>query len=90
MSIEKAKAFVGYTSYMKLSIDEVSSVVIEGKYDGYTFGKVANLVINTSYSGIKADELTKKLRLNTPKDIRIAVPVQDVLNLTIIQTVIGS
>jgi hypothetical protein len=65
LEIEKAKAFVGYTSYMKLSIDEVSSVVIEGKYDGYTFGKLSNLVINTSYSGIKADELTKKLEADT-------------------------
>ncbi len=65
LEIEKAKAFVGYTSYMKLSIGEVSSVVIEGKYDGYTFGKLANLAVNTSYSNIKADELSKKLEADT-------------------------
>ncbi|MFC2115816.1 hypothetical protein ACFLTU_05035 [Bacteroidota bacterium] len=65
LSIEKAKAIVGYTSYMKLSIAEASSVVIEGKYDGYTFGKLTNLVINTSYSGIKVEELGKKLEADT-------------------------
>ncbi len=65
LSIEKAKAFVGYTSYMKLSINEASSVVIEGKYDGYTFGILSNLVINTIYSNIKADELTRKLEADT-------------------------
>ncbi|MFC2098215.1 hypothetical protein ACFLSP_00585 [Bacteroidota bacterium] len=65
LEIEKAKAFVGYTSYMKLSIDQASSVVIEGKYDGYTFGKLSNLVVNTSYSNIKADELSKKLEADT-------------------------
>ncbi len=65
LDIEKAKAFVGYTSYMKLSIDEVSSVVIEGKYDGYTFGTLSNLVVNTRYSSIKADVLSKKLEAET-------------------------
>ncbi len=65
LDIEKAKAFVGYTSYMKLSIDEVSSVVIEGKYDGYTFGTLSNLVINTRYSSVKAEELSKKLEADT-------------------------
>lgn len=65
LEIERAQAFVGYTSYMKLRIDEVSSVVIEGKYDGYAFGKIANLVINTSYSNIKADELSEKLEADT-------------------------
>ncbi len=65
LSIEKARAFVGCTSYMKLSIDEVSSVVIEGKYDGYTFGTLSNLVINTNYSDIKADVLDKKLETDT-------------------------
>ncbi len=65
LDIEKAKAFVGYTSYMKLSIEDVSSVVIEGKYDGYSFGKLSNLVVNTSYSNIKADELSKKLEADT-------------------------
>jgi hypothetical protein len=65
LEIEKAKAFVGYTSYMKLSIDEASSVVIEGKYDEYRFGKLANLVVESSYSGIEADELSKKLEADT-------------------------
>jgi len=65
LDIEKAKAFVGYTSYMKLSIDEASSVVIEGKYDGYRFGKLSNLVVNSSYSDITADELSKKLEADT-------------------------
>jgi len=65
LDIEKAKAFVGYTSYMKLKIKEVSSVVIEGKYDGYTFGALSNLVVNTRYSGIKADELSNKLEADT-------------------------
>lgn len=65
LEIEKARAFVGYTSYMKLKIGEVSSVVIEGKYDNYTFGTIANLVVNTSYSGIKADELSNKLEAET-------------------------
>ncbi len=65
LDIEKAKAFVGYTSYMKLSIDEASSVVIEGKYDNYSFGKLSNLVVNSSYSGIEADELSKKLEADT-------------------------
>lgn len=65
LSIEKAKAFVGYTSYTKLSIDEVSSVVIEGKYDDYRFGKLTNLVVNSSYSDIEVDELSKKLEADT-------------------------
>ena len=65
LDIEKAKAFVGYTSYMKLSIDEASSVVIEGKYDNYRFGKLSNLVVNSSYSDIEADELSKKLEADT-------------------------
>ncbi len=65
LDIEKAKAFVGYTSYMKLRIDEASSVVIEGKYDNYAFGKLSNLVVNSSYSGITADELSKKLEADT-------------------------
>jgi hypothetical protein len=65
LEIEKIRAFVGYTSYMKLRINEASSVVIEGKYDGYTLGKVSNLVVNTSYSSIKADELGKKLEADT-------------------------
>jgi len=65
LDIEKAKAFVGYTSYMKLSIDEASSVVIEGKYDGYRFGKLSNLVVNCSYSNIEVDELSKKLEADT-------------------------
>ena len=65
LDIEKAKAFVGYTSYMKLSIDEASSVVIEGKYDGYKFGKLSNLVVNSSYSDIEVDELSKKLEADT-------------------------
>ena len=61
LDIEKARAFVGYTGYMKLKIGEASSVVIEGKYDGYTFGKLTNLVVNTKYSDINVDELSKKL-----------------------------
>jgi len=65
LEIEKAKAFVGYTSYMKLQIEEASSVVIEGKYDGYRFGKLSNLVINASYSKINVDELSKKLEADT-------------------------
>ena len=65
LDIEKAKAFVGYTSYMKLSIDEASSVVIEGKYDDYRFGKLSNLVVKSSYSDIEADELSKKLEADT-------------------------
>jgi hypothetical protein len=65
LAIEKAKAFVGYTSYMELSIDEASSVVIEGKYDKYSFGKLSNLVVNSSYSDITADELSKKLETDT-------------------------
>ena len=65
LDIEKAKAFVGYTSYMKLKIEEASSVVIEGKYDGYRFGKLSNLVINSSYSDISVDELGKKLEADT-------------------------
>ncbi len=65
LDIEKAKAFVGYTSYMKLDIEEASSVVIEGKYDNYKFGKLSNLVVNTSYSDIEADELSKKLEADT-------------------------
>jgi hypothetical protein len=65
LNIEKAKAFVGFTSYMKLRIDEASSVVIEGKYDDYKFGKLSNLVVNSSYSGIEADELSKKLEADT-------------------------
>lgn len=65
LDIEKVQAFVGYTSYMKLSIDEASSVVIEGKYDNYSFGKLSNLAINTSYAGIKADELSEKLEADT-------------------------
>ena len=65
LDIKKAKAFVGYTSYMKLSIDEASSVVIEGKYDGYKFGKLSNLVVNSSYSDIEVDELSKKLEADT-------------------------
>ncbi len=65
LDIEKAKAFVGYTSYMKLSIEEASSVVIEGKYDGYKFGKLSNLVVKSSYSDIEADELSKKLEADT-------------------------
>ncbi len=65
LDIEKARAFIGYTSYMKLAIDEASSVVIEGKYDGYSFGELSNLVINTSYSSVKADKLDKKLEADT-------------------------
>jgi hypothetical protein len=65
LEIEKVKAFVGYTSYMKLGIEEASSVVIEGKYDKYRFGKLLNLVINTSYSGIEVDELGRKLEADT-------------------------
>jgi hypothetical protein len=65
LDIDKAKAFVGYTSYMKLSIDEASSVVIEGKYDSYNLGKLSNLVVKSNYSGISADELTKKLEADT-------------------------
>jgi len=65
LDIEKAKAFVGYTSYMKLSIEEASSVVIEGKYDDYRFGKLSNLVIKSSYSDIDVDELSKKLEADT-------------------------
>ena len=65
LDIERAKAFVGYTSYMKLSINEASSVVIEGKYDDYNFGKLSNLVVNSSYSNISADELSKKLEADT-------------------------
>lgn len=65
LGIEKAKAFVGYTSYTKLSIDEASSVVIEGKYDDYRFGKLSNLVVNSSYSDIEVDELSKKLESDT-------------------------
>jgi hypothetical protein len=65
LDIGRARAFVGYTSYMKLSIGEASSVVIEGKYDGYQFGALANLVINTAYSNIKAERLDKKLEADT-------------------------
>jgi hypothetical protein len=65
LDIEKAKAFVGYTSYMKLRIEEASSVVIEGKYDGYRFGKLSNLVVNSSYSDITVDELSNKLEADT-------------------------
>jgi hypothetical protein len=65
LDIEKAKAFVGYTSYMKLKIEEASSVVIEGKYDDYTFGKLSNLVVNSGYSNITADELSKKFEADT-------------------------
>ncbi len=65
LDIEKAKAFVGYTSYMKLSIEEASSVVIEGKYDNYRFGKLSNLVVNSSYSDISVDELSEKLEADT-------------------------
>jgi predicted 3-demethylubiquinone-9 3-methyltransferase (glyoxalase superfamily) len=65
LEMEKARAFVGYTSYMKLRIDEASSVVIDGKYDDYKFGKLSNLVVNCSYSNIEVDELSKKLEAET-------------------------
>lgn len=66
LEIEKAKAFVGYTSYMKLlSIDKASSVVIEGKYDNYKFGSLSNLAVNAIYSTIKADVVEKKLEAET-------------------------
>ena len=65
LDIEKAQAFVGYTSYMKLKIEEASSVVIEGKYDTYSFGKLSNLVINSKYSNISVDELSDKLEAET-------------------------
>ena len=47
LTIDKAVAIVAYTKYSKLFVDEASSIVLEGKYDGYGFGKLANLVINT-------------------------------------------
>ena len=50
---------------MKLKIEEASSVVIEGKYDSYNFGKLSNLVINSKYSDISVDELSKKLEAET-------------------------
>ena len=65
LEIEKAKAFVGYTSYMKLSINEASSVVIEGKYDGYRFGELSNLVIDASYSKLDVEKLSHKLEADT-------------------------
>ena len=65
LQIDKARAFVGYTGYVKLSIDEASSVVIEGKYDDYKFGNLSNLVINSSYSNIAVDELSEKLEADT-------------------------
>ena len=65
LDIEKAKAFVGYTSYMKLRIEEASSVVIDGKYDNYKFGKLSNLVVNSAYSDISVDELSSKLEADT-------------------------
>jgi hypothetical protein len=65
LDIEKARAFVGYTGYTKLMIEEASSVVIEGKYDGYRFGKLTNLVVNTKYSDINVDELSDKLEADS-------------------------
>ncbi len=65
LEINHGKAIAGDTKYSHLTIDNISSVVFQSKYDEFRFGKVNNLVLVASYGDIKADEVRKKISLET-------------------------
>ncbi len=65
LEINDARALAGETKYSKLYTGDISSVVLESKYDTYAFGKLVNLIIEGAYDNIKADEISKKIVLDT-------------------------
>ncbi len=65
LEVSHGKAIAGDTKYSHLQIDNISSVVFQSKYDEFRFGTVNNLVLVASYGSIKADEVRKKISLET-------------------------
>ncbi len=65
LEINRAKAIAGETKYSKLYTGDISSVVLESKYDTYRFGKLNNLIVEAGYGDIEADEVGKKIMLET-------------------------
>jgi hypothetical protein len=65
LEISRGTALAGETKYSKLNIDKISSVVLESKYDTYRFGTLNNLVLSASYGSVKAEEIRKKISLET-------------------------
>jgi hypothetical protein len=66
LTIEKAQAIVMYSKYSpKISINDISSLVCESKYDHFDMGRLSNFVIEAGYSDIKIKEIDKKLSSNT-------------------------
>jgi len=65
LEINHVSALAGETRYSKLYTGDVSSIVLESKYDTYRFGKLNNLFVEAGYGDIEADEVRKKVMLET-------------------------
>lgn len=63
--IERATALLVDSRYSKISINEVSSLVTESKYDGYSVAAANNIVIMGGYTDLQFQKVTKKLEVET-------------------------
>ncbi len=65
IELQKSKALVILSKYSKIFIEEGSSLVAESKYDTYRLGKLFNLVATAGYTNFKAEEIMKKVKMDT-------------------------
>jgi len=63
--IERATALLIDSKYSKLRIGEISSLVTDSKYDGYSVDAANNIVMTGGYTDIHFGEVNKKLEVET-------------------------
>ncbi len=65
MNIAESKALVIMSKYSKVYVTKGTSIVCDSKYDTFELGDLSNFVISTSYSNIRIDEITDKLKVES-------------------------
>lgn len=63
--IERATALLVDSKYSKMKIGEISSLVSDSKYDGYTVDAANNIVLSGGYTDLSFGEVNKKLDIET-------------------------
>ena len=64
-SIDKATALLVDSKYSKLTIGEISSLVCESKYDGYSVTKANNIMMTSGYTNLNFGTVSKKVEVDT-------------------------
>lgn len=65
MQIDKAKALLLSTEFSKISLGDISSVVIESNSDSYEIDQIRNFISASTYSGLKINKLTGQFQAKT-------------------------